>query len=453
MAFLKFPHGFTWGAITSSYQIEGAWDEDGKGLSVWDTFVRQPGKIERGENADVAVDHYHRWQEDVDIMAELGLQAYCFSISWPRVMPAGIGKVNAAGLDFYDRLVDGLLAKKITPFVMLYHWELPQALEDKGGWGERDTALSFADYAHHVVQRLGDRVTYWITHNEPFVAAMAGYFTGEHAPGVQNPAIALRATHHLLLSHGRAIQVMRSELPHAAKLGIILNLSPTYPASERQEDIQAAERYDGAANRLFLDPVFRGKYPLDMEAMLGPLFPDVQPGDMQTIAQPLDFLGVNYYSRAVIHYDPDFPIIQASETHPIGNEYSQMWEIYPSGIYDILVRTYKDYHPAAMFVTENGVCVPDGVDFDGRVRDYRRIRYLRDHIAQVHRALEAGVPLRGYFHWTVMDNFEWAYGYRMRFGLVYVDFETQKRVVKNSGRWYAQVIRQNGFDPQSVLPL
>ena len=450
---LKFPDGFLWGAVTSSYQIEGAWDEDGKGPSIWDTFVRQPGKIERGETGMVAADHYHRWQEDIDLMGALGLKAYCFSISWPRVLPAGVGQVNQAGLDFYQRLVDALLAKGIMPVVMLYHWELPQSLQERGGWGERDTALAFADYARLMAQALSDRVPFWVTHNEPFVSAMAGHFTGEHAPGIQDPVIALRATHHLLLSHGLAVQALRSSLPAtaAAKIGLILNLTPAYPASDSQADRDAARRQDGIANRLFLDPVFKGAYPADMLEMLGPLFPEVPPGDLAAISTPLDFLGVNYYSRAVVRHDPDFPILNASQVYPPASEYSQMWEIYPPGMFDILKRVHDEYHPQEMFVTENGVCVPDGVDFDGKVRDDRRICYLSDHLAQVHKALQAGVPLKGYFHWTLTDNFEWAFGYRMRFGLVYVDFDTQARTIKESGRWYAGLIRENCLDPENCL--
>ena len=446
MSVLEFPQNFVWGAITSSYQIEGAWNEDGKGLSIWDTFVRQPGKIERGENGNIAADHYHRWREDIDLMAELGLKAYNFSVSWPRVLPEGRGQVNAAGLDFYDRLVDGLLEKGITPFVMLYHWELPQALQDKGGWGERQTAADFAEYGRIVARRLGDRVRHWVTHNEPLVSSLLGHFMGEHAPGIQDPIIAFHAVHHELLSHGLAVEALRAELPPEAQIGLILNLSPCYPASESDEDQQAARRMDGVFNRLFLDPVLCGHYPEDVYNLLAPLFPPIQPDDLSTISRPLDFLGINYYTRAVVRNDPQAFGLQASEIKPVGSEYSQMWEIYPPGIYDILMRVYNEYHPKAMYVTENGVCVPDGIDFDGRVRDERRIRYLRDHIAQVQRALQDGAPLKGYFHWTLTDNFEWAFGYRMRFGLVYVDFETQKRTVKDSGRWYAECIRKNGFD-------
>jgi beta-glucosidase len=446
MGILKFPPGFVWGAITSAYQIEGAWNEDGKGRSIWDTFAHQPGRIERGETADVAVDHYHRWPEDVALMQELGLQAYCFSISWPRLLPDGTGQPNAAGLDFYDRLVDGLLEKGITPYAMLYHWDLPQALQERGGWGERATAEAFAGYARLAASRLGDRIPFWVTHNEPMVSALAGHFTGELAPGIQDPAVAVRAAHHLLLSHGLAVQELRASLPARGRVGVILNITPTYPASDSEEDRLAARRYDGIANRLFLDPIFKGEYPADVAEMLGPLFPAVAPEDLHTIAAPLDFVGLNYYSRAVMRSDPQVPILGAAEVHPPESEYSQMWEIYPPGMYDMLARIQADYHPPEIYVTENGVCVPDGVDFDGRVRDERRIRYLHSHLAGVQRAIQAGVPVKGYFHWTLMDNFEWAFGYRMRFGLVFVDFETQKRTIKDSGRWYARVIHHNGLE-------
>jgi beta-glucosidase len=449
MTFLKFPKGFLWGAITAAYQIEGAWEADGKGASIWDSFVRQPGRIERGETADVAVDHYHRYPEDLALAQELGLQAYCFSISWPRILPEGTGRVNPAGLDFYDRLVDALLAKNITPYVMLYHWDLPQALQDQGGWGERLSIDAFCEYTRLVARRLGDRIPAWVTHNEPMVTALAGHFTGELAPGVQDPILALRVAHHLLVSHGRAVQVLRTELPKTAEIGIILNITPTYPASDAEEDRQAARRYDGIANRMFLDPLLRGEYPADMLELFGPIFSAVQPGDLQTIAAPLDFVGLNYYMRAVMRHDPQVPILQAAQVYPPESEYSQMWEIYPPGMYDMLTRIQADYNPRQVYITENGVCVTDGVDFDGRVRDERRIRYLRDHLAQVQRAIQAGVPLKGYFHWTLMDNFEWAFGYRMRFGLVYVDYATQKRIIKDSGRWYKNVIRENGFDPEA----
>jgi beta-glucosidase len=441
--FLAFPRGFAWGAATAAYQIEGAWNEAGRGPSIWDTFCHQPGTIENGDTGDVAADHYHRWAEDVALMADLGLNAYRFSISWSRVLPEGRGKVNPAGLDFYSRLVDALLARGIQPFVTLYHWDLPQALQDRGGWANRDIVHYFADFAHLVGGRLADRVTHWITHNEPQVTAFSGHLHGQHAPGVHDPVVAFQVVHHLLLSHGYAVEALRDAVSHS-QVGVTLNLSPVHPASDAEEDHDAARRVDGMNNRLFLDPVLLGCYPDDTIALLGPLFPPLQPNDLERIAVPLDFLGVNYYTRAVVRHDPSSPILQASPVRPEGSEYSEMWEIYPTGIYDLLTRLRANYPLANLYITENGIPVPDVPDRDGRVHDPRRIRYLRDHLAQVHGAIAAGVPVRGYFTWSLMDNFEWAHGYKMRFGLVYVDYQTQERIVKDSGRWYTQVIRENG---------
>jgi beta-glucosidase len=443
---LDFPPDFIWGVATSAYQIEGAWNEDGRGPSIWDTFCRQPGKIRNGDTGDVAADHYHRMPADVQLIGDLNIPAYRFSIAWPRIQPDGKGKVNAPGLDFYDRLVDNLLARKIQPFVTLYHWDLPQALQDEGGWTNRTTAQRFAEYTQIVAQRLGDRVNYWITHNEPFVTAMAGHYTGEHAPGKRDLTAALQAAHHLLLSHGLSVQVIRSQVQRPVNVGITLNLTTVHPASESQADHAAAIRYDGIQNRLFLDPALRGRYPEDMLNLFGSLFPQIHPNDMEIIHTPLDFLGANYYNRTIIRHDPDYPLVNLQEIHLEGREYSQMWEIYPEGIYEVLVRLWNEYHPPKIYITENGTAVPDGLDADGRIRDYRRIRFIRDHIAECHRAIQAGVPLHGYFVWSLMDNFEWAWGYDMRFGLVYVDFKTLQRTVKESGRWYSQVIRQNGLD-------
>jgi beta-glucosidase len=442
---LHFPDGFTWGAATSAYQIEGAVNEDGRGPSIWDTFCRQPGKVWQGQNGDVAADHYHRWREDVALMAELGLKAYRFSIAWPRVLPAGTGQVNPAGLDFYDRLVDALLEKGIEPFVTLYHWDLPQALQDRGGWTKRETAEAFAEYARVVAGRLGDRVTHWITHNEPFVAVILGHFNGEHAPGRKNPLDTAWAYRHVMVSHGLAVQALRATAGRPIQVGIVLNLHPVHPASDAREDARAARRFDGLLNRMFLDPVLRGRLPADVEKMFGLLF-KINDEDLRTIAAPIDFLGINYYTRSVMRHDKGVPFVQATEVRPEGNEYSEMWEIYPEGLYELLSRVWKDYRPAQMFVTENGIPVPDVLEADGHVHDVRRTAYLHDHIAQVHRAIADGVPVRGYFVWSLLDNFEWAYGYQMRFGLTYVDYETLKRTVKDSGKWYAEVIRRNGVE-------
>ncbi|MCP4535565.1 MAG: beta-glucosidase [Chloroflexi bacterium] len=444
--FLQFPSNFAWGAATSSYQIEGAWDKDGKGVSIWDTFCRQPGKIEDGSTGDVAADHYHRWEEDIGIMVDMGLNAYRFSISWPRILPAGKGQINTPGLDFYDRLVDGLLANGIEPYATLYHWDLPQALQDQGGWTNRDTARYFADYAHVVAERLADRVTYWTTHNEPFVTAMAGHVGGEHAPGTQDLATGLLVAHHVLLSHGYAVEALRDTGGRPIKVGITLDFYPAYPASDSEDDHQAAKRFDATRNRWLADPVFLGRYPEEMTELFGPLFPQVQPGDLERIAAPIDFLGVNYYSRSMVRHDPKSPNLQIEWVKPEDSEYTEMgWEIYPPGLHKLLTRLWADYQPAEIFVTENGAAMPDTLDAKGRVRDEGRTHYLRDHLAQVHRAIGDGVPMRGYFAWSFMDNFEWSRGYKMRFGLVYVDYETLERTVKDSGQWYAEAIRENGI--------
>ena len=442
---LAFPESFIWGAATAAYQIEGAWDEDGKGPSIWDVFCRVPGAIQNGDTGDVACDHYHRWREDVVLMRELGLQAYRFSISWPRVLPEGKGKVNRPGLDFYDRLVDALLAADIRPFVTLYHWDLPQALQEEGGWPVRDTACRFADFADVVSRRLGDRVRRWITLNEPWVAAYAGYGNGYHAPGIRNPLAAVQATHHLLLAHGLAVPVLRENGDAATQVGITLNLSPVHPASDRPADEEAAHRYDGFLNRWFLDPLFCGHYPEDMLEMLGSALPDRYEEDLETIAVPVDFLGVNYYTRTVVADDPDSVVVETREVKPAGRPYTEMgWEVYPEGLYEILTRVHRDYAPPCIYITENGAAFADQVDAEGRVHDAQRVGFLREYIAQAHCALEEGVPLAGYFVWTLLDNFEWAYGYSKRFGIVYVDFATQERIVKDSGIWYRGVIAENG---------
>jgi len=438
-----FPEGFVWGTATASYQIEGAVCEDGRGESIWDRFCHTPGHIAGGDTGDVADDHYHRWQEDLRIMKELGLGAYRFSIAWPRVIPDGTGAVNPAGLDFYERLVDGLLAAGIEPYVTLYHWDLPQALQEKGGWPNRDSASWFADYAAVVSARLGDRVHHWITHNEPFVAAFEGYGNGEHAPGICDPKAALQAAHHLLLSHGLAVPVLRQNGDEGTQVGITLNLTWVDPASERPADVEAARRYDGALNRFFLDPLFKGAYPADLLAYARDMAPHVEPGDLLQISTPIDFLGVNYYSRAIIADDPKGGPLAARQVVPAYAELTEMgWEVYPEGLYKLLRRVHDDYRPHALYITENGCALADRV-VDGRVHDERRIAYLREHLLQARRAIDEGVPLRGYFVWSLLDNFEWAFGYSKRFGLVYVDYATQARILKDSARWYQQVAAAN----------
>ncbi len=447
MTTLTFPTNFIWGAATASYQIEGGWDEDGKGESIWDRFSHTPGRIEDDSSGDVACDHYHRWQEDVALMQSLKLQAYRFSTAWPRILPVGRGAVNHKGLDFYSRLVDNLLAADITPFVTLYHWDLPQALQDEGGWMVRSTAAAFVAYADVVTRALGDRVQHWITHNEPFVAAFIGHQMGEHAPGMRDGGAAIRAAHHLLLSHGQAVSLIRQNSP-GAQVGITLNVSWVMPASPSRADREAARRHDGFVNRWFLDPLYGRSYPADLVEIYQNHFPQgmdfIQPGDMEAIATVTDFLGINYYTRHVAR-DHGAPDNLPQEVFPAPTvEHTEMgWEIYPDGLYSMLNRVHFEYQPSLLYVTENGCSFSDGPDANGRVADTRRLHYLRDHFAAAHRALQSGAPLAGYFVWSLMDNFEWARGYKQRFGLVWVDYATQQRIAKESALWYRDVIAAN----------
>lgn len=442
MSETRFPKGFLWGSATASYQIEGAWNEDGRSESIWDRFCRTPGKVLNGDTGDVACDHYHRWKEDIALMRELGHQAYRFSIAWPRVIPNGTGAVNQAGLDFYDRLVDGLLEAGIQPFATLYHWDLPQALQDRGGWANRNSVAAFAAYADAVSRRLGDRVKHWITHNEPWCVSILSNWIGEHAPGLRNGP-ALEVAHHVLLSHGEAVPILRANSPDS-QVGITLNYSPAYPASDSEADIAAARRYDGYFNRWFTDPVFGRGYPADMLELYQGALPDIHDGDMEKIGVDIDFLGVNFYNRAVICDNPDAPPLRIGSIQPPG-EYTHMnWEVYPDALRVLLERLHNDYAPKQMYITENGSAYPDEL-VDGRVHDTKRIAYLRSHLEACAKAIEAGVPLKGYFAWSLMDNFEWAWGYSRRFGIVYVDYETQKRYPKDSALFYRDVIARNGL--------
>jgi beta-glucosidase len=441
-----FPADFVWGAATASYQIEGAADEDGRGESIWDRFCATPGKVRNGESGAVACDFYHRYPEDIRLMRTLGLDAFRLSIAWPRILPEGRGRVNQAGLDFYDRLVDELLEQGVQPFATLYHWDLPQALEDEGGWTVRTTAEAFVEYAEIVASRLGDRVSHWITHNEPWVAAWLGYGSGEHAPGRTSPEDALAAAHHLLLSHGWAVEALRRTSP-ASQVGITLVLNPAYPASDSEGDRLAAQHGDGFFNRWFLDPIFRASYPADMLEHFAPLGPPVRDGDLEAIAAKLDFLGVNYYSRQVLRENPDGgrPLVVRPEA-----DYTEMqWEIYPDGLFDLLVRLRDDYDPPPIYITENGAAFTDSRSHDGRVEDPERQAYIASHLGAIGRAIEAGVPVAGYFVWSLLDNFEWAYGYSKRFGIVYVDYPTLERVPKTSFDWYRDFIatQRNGSRP------
>jgi beta-glucosidase len=445
-----FPANFLWGAATSSYQIEGAWQEDGKGESIWDRFAHTPGKIIDGSHGDVACDHYHRWPDDVALMQGLGLHTYRFSIAWPRILPQGVGAINQKGIDFYSRLVDGLLAAGITPFATLYHWDLPQAIQDRGGWPHRFAAEAFVEYTDVITRALGDRVKHWITHNEPWCAGLLSHQIGEHAPGWHDWYAGLAASHHILLSHGWAVPVIRRNSPQA-EVGITLNFTAATTAVRTPENLAAVRIFDGYFNRWFLDPVYGRRYPADMvELYLKAGFLPaneldfVVDGDMEAIAAHTDFLGVNYYTRSVLKASEDGSPMPADDAEHATLECTDMgWEIYPKGLYDLLCRLHFEYQAPKIYVTENGASYADGPSADGRVHDTRRIDYLRAHFIKAHEAMAAGVPLAGYFVWSLMDNFEWAKGYTERFGSVWVDYATQERILKDSALWYKQVIAEN----------
>lgn len=442
----RFPDNFLWGAATASYQIEGATTEDGRGESIWDRFCATPGKVLNGESGKVACDHYHRYREDIALMRELQLKAYRFSIAWPRILPNGKGQVNPAGLDFYERLVDTLLDAGIVPFVTLYHWDLPQALQDEvGGWGSRETSHAFANYADIVSRRLGDRVQNWITLNEPYVSAFMGHEMGVMAPGLKDPRLAWQVSHNLLLGHGLAVPIMRANSAPQARVGITLNLTPTYPATDSAEDQLAAQFADGKSNRWFLDPVFKGTYPSDVLTVLGDMAPKTEAGDAGIIAAPLDFLGINNYFRAIISQGPGGIPDGIQQVRPENAKFTAMgWEVYPPGFYDLLTRLHRDYSIPQYFITENGAAFDDTISKDGRVHDPRRIEYLHDYLLQAQAAIGDGVPLAGYFVWSLMDNFEWAYGYSKRFGVICIDYPSQQRIIKDSGYWYRDTIAANG---------
>lgn len=431
----QFPRDFKWGVATSAYQIEGAHDADGKGPSVWDRFCQVPGKIADGSDGAVACEHYVRWQDDVELIAGLGVNAYRFSISWPRVQPDGQGAWNEAGFAFYERLIQALRARGVELHLTLNHWDLPQALQDQGGWAQRDICQHFTRYATEVAKRFGGLVSSICTHNEPWVVAVLGYELGIFAPGITSRAQAMASMHHLLLSHGMALQAMRG-LGLTTPMGIVLNLSPIYPASDKPEDVAKAWLDDGLNLRLYMDALFRAQYPADVLAHLGQDAPPVKPGDMATIAQDLDFVGVNYYTRNFSSTGNPWDV------HSTGNQVTDMgWEVYPQGLTELLCRMHKDYALPMVMITENGAAFKDAL-VDGVVNDAARLAYIRDHIAATWDAMQQGVPVGGYFAWSLMDNFEWASGYAKRFGLVHVDYQTQKRTLKNSALWYRAFVSE-----------
>ena len=447
------PPDFLWGVATSAYQIEGAVRADGRKPSIWDTFCTRPGAVDNGDTGEVACDHYHRWPEDVALLRDLGAEAYRFSVAWPRVRPDGVGPVNPAGLDFYDRLVDALLAAGIRPYVTLYHWDLPQALQDRGGWPQRETAEAFADYAAVVAARLGDRVADWCTVNEPLCVAWIGHLEGKMAPGEQDLGRAVRAGHHVLLGHGLATAAIRAHAARPASIGPVLNLSPIDAASDRAADVAAARRMDGHVNRWWLDPLYGRGYPADMIAAYG-IEPPVRGDDLAVIAAPTDFLGVNYYFRQVVADDPDGPAPYAQQLPVPDAAHTAMdWEVNPDGLERLLVEVSEAYRPGRILVTESGSAWPDVVGADGTVVDAERVDHLERHLAACAAAVGRGVPLAGYFAWSLLDNFEWAYGYDKRFGLVHVDYDTQQRTMKASGTRYAELIRTHQQRTATVDPV
>lgn len=448
----KFNKDFIWGVATSSYQIEGATKEDGRGESIWDRFAAQKSTIVDQSDGSRACEHYTLWPQDIQLMKKLNVDAYRFSIAWPRILPQGRGAINQKGLDFYSRLVDGLLEAGITPWVTLYHWDLPQSLEDEGGWRKRQIIYDFANYTDIVTRHLGDRVQNWITHNEPWCASMLGYLHGQHAPGLKSWPGALEAAHYILLSHGRAVEIIRKNVAKA-QTGITLNLCPAYPASQSQWDRQASKLFDGEFNRWFLDPLYGKGYPQDVVAwhieqghVPENFFEQlVLSNDLADISKPCDFLGINYYSRGIIRSK------EVSEEQndkrlipePLAENKTDIgWEVFSDGLYDLLLRVNRDYHPPSILITENGAAYHCAPDEQGRIKDVKRIEYLKAHIEAVYRACEASVPINGYFAWSLMDNFEWAEGYTQRFGLLWVDYETQQRLMKDSAFWYRDFISQ-----------
>ena len=432
---------FVWGVATSSYQIEGAANIDGRGESIWDTFCRVPGKVANGDNGDEACDHYHRYKEDLDLMKWLGVDAYRFSVAWPRVIPNGTGAINRAGLDFYNRVIDGALERGIEPWLTMYHWDLPEALQQKGGWNNRESVEWFGEYAQLLTSTFGDRVKNWMTLNEPLCSAWIGHLYGAMAPGITDLKTALDVSHHLLMSHGQASKIIRSEVK-AAKVGIVINVTPAVPATDRPEDLAAAELADSFDNKWFLNPVFGRPYPVDVIQNID-LAPNIYSGDMDLIAQELDFLGINFYFRQTVAYEATGKPLPIQNIRRENVKRTSMdWEVHAPAFEEVLMRINRDYNPNEIFITENGSAWDDKV-VDGEIADLNLIDCLNQHLDAMFRAKQRGVPINGYFAWSLLDNFEWAYGYEKRFGIIYVDYKTQKRTPKSSAYYYRDRIKNS----------
>ena len=429
---------FVWGVATSSFQIEGAAHEDGRGPTIWDTFCRVPGKVANGDTGEIACDHYHRYNEDLDLMKWMGVDAYRFSVAWSRVIPNGVGPINQAGLDFYDRLIDGALERGIQPWITMYHWDLPQALQDRGGWNNREVVKWFEEYANVLTNEFGDRVKHWMTLNEPLCSAWIGHLYGDMAPGITDLQTALNASHHLLMSHGIASQVTRTNVKDS-KVGIVINVTPAVPATDSDDDRRASKLADGFDNRWFLNPVFGQPYPADVIEVLGKS-PQIETGDMSLINQPMDFLGVNFYFRQTIASNPQGSPLPIKNIRRENVKRTAMdWEVHAPAFEEILTRIHRDYKPKEIYITENGSAWDDEIT-SGEINDEERISYIQSHLDAMFAAQKQGAPIRGYFAWSFMDNFEWAYGYDKRFGLVYVDYKTQKRTPKKSALYYRELL-------------
>lgn len=430
---------FLWGAATAAYQIEGAAKSHGRSPSIWDVFAETPGNTHNGDTGLIACDHYNRVEEDLDLLVELGLSAYRFSVSWSRIIPTANGVINQEGIDFYNRLIDGLIQRGITPFLTIYHWDLPQYLHEQGGWNSRESVEWFALYTQVLIENFGDRVQHWITINEPHCVAWFGYFRGWFAPGIQNLQTSINVAHHLLLAHGTATRLIRQQIPNS-KVGIAPGLTPVYPASDSPEDLAAAAFMDAYDIRWFLDPIYGRGYPREALERLG-VTPPIHQGDMEIISTSTDFLGVNFYLRQVVKSAPDSDFFGVDGVDTPGTPTTDMgWEINPEALTNLLKRLHRDYPINEIFITENGSAWPDQLEA-GSVHDLKRIEYLKAHLTAINASIDEGVPVHGYFAWSLLDNFEWTHGYNKRFGIVFVDYQTQKRTIKDSGRWYSNYIK------------